>query len=196
MDIHSAVKLLKDGGILAYPTETLYGLGVDASNEEAIAKIFAIKKRDLGKPVSILIGSDKELKRWAKNIGSREKKLIKKFWPGPLTVVFKARRQVSALLTAGSGKIGIRISPELIARQLSKALATGLTATSANKSGANSTCSPTEVRSQLGKNFPIVGNKKLKASKGSTIIDVTGKEIKLIREGEIGFEVINNFLNI
>ncbi len=107
-----AGSILKAGGIIAYPTETFYGLGVSADNTKAIERLFEVKQRDKGKPISILIANADQVFHWAKDIGKLEQTLMDHFWPGPLTIVFWAKKNVSQLLTAGTGKIGIRFSPK------------------------------------------------------------------------------------
>ena len=134
--IDEAVAILKSGGVIAFPTETFYGLGADARNESAIKKIFGIKGRDFKNPILVVIGDGRHLDTFAAEIPAAARKLMDRFWPGPLTLVFKAASSVSPMLTAGSGKIGIRLTSHPIAMELSKRLGGPLTATSANLSGA------------------------------------------------------------
>lgn len=195
LTIKEAVRILKRGGVVAYPTETFYGLGVKASNRKAVAKIFKIKKRDKGKPISILIGKKSDVSHWATNIGAREKKLIKNFWPGPLTLVFKAKKRVLSELTAGSGKIGIRLSSCQTATKLCKKLGDAITTTSANLSGQSSLRSARKVLVQLKNQIDgVVFNRALKLSKGSTILDVSDKKVKVLREGDVSLKSIINIL--
>ena len=133
--IDQAVEILKRGGVIAFPTETFYGLGADARNEAAIDKIFGIKGRDFKNPILVVIGDVGHLEAFAADIPEGARKLMDRFWPGPLTIVFRAASIVSPKLTAGSGKIGIRLTSHPIAREISKRLGGPLTATSANLSG-------------------------------------------------------------
>jgi len=184
--------------VVAFPTETFYGLGGDPKQSKTISRLFEIKKRDGHKPISLILSSEKILKKWVVGIKKREKILIKKYWPGPLTLICRAKKKVSSRLTAGSGKIGVRVSNEPIARKLAEALGGAITATSANFSGEPSISSSRKIRGRLKKEIDgIVSTsktKKLKPSSGSTIVDVTEKELKLIREGDISFEEIQHFL--
>lgn len=191
MTIQRAIEILKKGGVVAFPTETFYGLGGDPTNAKTIARLFKIKKRDGTKPIPLILSSEKILQKWVVGIKKREKNLIKKYWPGPLTLICRAKKEVHPQLTAGSGKIGVRVSNEPIARKLAQALGGAITATSANFSGEPSISTANEVLRRLGKKIDgVVSRKKMKPSKGSTIIDVTEKELKLIREGDISFEEI------
>ncbi|MBI2340015.1 MAG: threonylcarbamoyl-AMP synthase [Deltaproteobacteria bacterium] len=186
LTVAQAARIVRKGGIVAYPTETFYGLAARADNPDAVGRVFEIKGREKGKPVSILIDSQRELKRWVRGIGPREKKLISRFWPGPLTLVFKARKGVNQFLTGGSGKIGVRISSNPVARRLTRLSGGAITATSANRSGQKPATSGLSARRKLGKKIDgVVSGGRLKRSKGSTILDVSGKKLKVIREGEI-----------
>lgn len=195
LTIKEAVRILKNGGVIAYPTETFYGLGAKASDRKAVAKIFKIKKRDKGKPISILIGKKHDVYNWADGIGVREKKLIQHFWPGPLTLVFKAKKWVPKELTAGGGKIGIRLSSCQTATKLCKKLGDAITTTSANLSGQSSLRSARKVLVELGNQIDgIVFNRVLKVLKGSTILDISDKKVKVLREGEIALKQIKKLL--
>ena len=105
-----AAEILAGSGIIAYPTETFYGLGADATNLKAIEKIFAVKGRNFKNPISLIIGQTDDVYYLVKDIPESAQKLMAAFWPGALTIVFSASDKVSSLLTAGTGKIGLRIS--------------------------------------------------------------------------------------
>jgi L-threonylcarbamoyladenylate synthase len=193
--IDEAVAILKSGGVIAFPTETFYGLGADARNEAAIDKIFGIKGRDFKNPILVVIGARDHLDAFAADIPEKARKLMDRFWPGPLTIVFRAAASVSPKLTAGSGKIGIRLTSHPIAAELSGKLGGPVTATSANLSGAPECSSAEEVISQLkGKLDGIVDGGRTPGGKGSTIVDVTSHPPKLLREGMIPFSLIQDTL--
>ncbi len=193
LSIDEAVAILKSGGIVAYPTETFYGLAVDPKNSQALEKLYALKERDRGKPISILIGSEEDLKNWVQDISPRAQSLIQQFWPGPLTLVLPAKTQVSSLLTAGTGTLGVRISPHPLASQLAKSMG-AITTTSANLSGMDPLLDPQELEEMLGKKIDgLIDGGVLNQSKGSTIISICDEIIKVIREGEIVIkEVVEN----
>jgi len=189
--IARAAAILEAGGIIAYPTETFYGLGADAANEDAIRKIFAIKGRNFHNPISVIISEEKNLYPLVREVPDNAQKLIAAFWPGALTIVFAASDQVSLLLTANSGKIGIRLSSNQAARDIAARLGHPLTATSANLSGAPECATAAEVIAQIGAKIDaIVDLGKTPGGRGSTIIDTTIDPPAIIREGAISRRVI------
>jgi len=193
--IDEAVAILKSGGVIAFPTETFYGLGADARNEAAIDKIFGIKGRDFRNPILVVIGDVRHLEAFAEDIPAEAHKLWDRFWPGPLTIVFRAAPPVSPKLTAGSGKIGIRLTSHPIATAISKRLGGPVTATSANLSGAPECSSTAEVLSQLeGKLDGVVDGGQTPGGKGSTIVDATVSPVKVLREGVIPAALIQDTL--
>ena len=181
-----AVEILSGGGIIAYPTETFYGLGADATNPKAIEKIFTAKGRDFKNPISLIIGNPDETYSLVKNIPERAKRLMKAFWPGALTIVFSASDDISPLLTAGSGKVGLRVSSHPIALKIVQKLKKPLTATSANASGAPECSVASEVDQQIGgKIDAIIDWEQTKGVTASTIIDVTCDPPVILREGAV-----------
>jgi L-threonylcarbamoyladenylate synthase len=193
--IDDAVAILKNGGVIGFPTETFYGLGADARNEAAIEKIFGIKGRDFKNPILVVIGDVTHLDAFAADVPEEARRLMDRFWPGPLTIVFRAAPSVSPKLTAGSGKIGIRLSSHPIAMEISKKLGGPVTATSANLSGAPECSSAREVTSQLeGKLDGIVDGGHTPGGKGSTIVDATACPPKILREGMIPSPLIQDTL--
>jgi L-threonylcarbamoyladenylate synthase len=193
--IEQAVAILKSGGVIAFPTETFYGLGTDARDEAAIDKIFGIKGRDFKNPILVVIGDARQLDTFVAEIPAAAQTLIGRFWPGPLTLVFQAAPSVSPRLTAGTGKIGIRLTSHPIAMEISRRLGGPLTATSANRSGAPECSSAAEVTSQLeGKLDAVVDGGRTPGGKGSTIVDVTSHPPRLLREGMIPFSLIRDTL--
>jgi L-threonylcarbamoyladenylate synthase len=189
--IAAAVAVLKAGGVLAYPTETFYGLGADASNESAVERIFTLKGRGFHNPVSVIVADENALRALVTEVPDKARILMKRFWPGPLTIVFKAAPSVSSRLTADTGKIGVRISSHPIAALLARELGAPLTATSANLSGQNETVSAAAVKASLG-DLPdmIIDSGKTPGRPGSTILDVTVFPFRVLREGAIPAGII------
>lgn len=184
--IARATALISHGGVIAYPTETFYGLGADATNEQAINRLFDIKGRAFNNPISVIISAQDDIYPLIKSSTDLADKLMKSFWPGPLTIVFNAAENVSALLTAGSGKIGIRLSGHPIARLIARKSGRPLTATSANLSGQPECVTPDEVIVQIGvKIDAVVDGGVTPGENSSTIIDVTCHPPKVLREGAI-----------
>ena len=191
-----AVEILANGGIIAYPTETFYGLGTDATNEKAIEKIFAVKGRNFKNPVSLIIGQADDVYPLVQDVPQTAKKLMAAFWPGALTIVFSAADIVSPLLTAGSGKIGLRVSSHPIALGIVQKLKRPLTATSANLSGAPECTRASEVAEQLSNKIDaIIDLGDTPGAKGSTIIDVTCDPPIILREGAISRKTIEKCIN-
>ena len=192
-----AVEILAEGGIIAYPTETFYGLGADATNQKAIEKIFTVKGRDFKNPVSLIIGQTEDIYPLVQNIPESAKKLMSAFWPGVLTIVFQASNKISPLLTAGSGKIGLRVSSHPIAIGIVQKLKRPLTATSANLSGAPECTRASEVAQQIGDKIDaIVEWGKTEGDKASTIIDVTCDPPVILREGAISRKTIEKYVKL
>lgn len=195
--IAKAIRIIRTGGIIAYPTETFYGLGADAENERALARVFLIKGRDALKPLPVLIGSEEELTGLAKEVPETARLLIRKFWPGALTLVFNAAPRIPSRLTGGTGKIGIRISSHPLARLLAKNITRPLTATSANLSGEPACTQAAEVIRCLGDRIDaVIDGGETAGGLGSTVLDVTVDPPLLLREGAIPFALLQKELII
>jgi len=186
-----AVKIISDGGIVAFPTESFYGLGVDATNPHAIKRLFEAKKRDHDLPILILISSIRELPQYVAYIPSRAKRLGKKFWPGGLTMVFRSSPILPTVLTAGQEKVGIRISSHPLANALSRALNVPITATSANISGMPPCLRADQVVEWFDNGVDLILDGGITEGKHpSTIFDVTSDPPKILREGIVKAEEI------
>ncbi len=184
--IAEAVTTLKRGGVIAYPTETFYGLGADIGNAQALDKIYEIKGRDFNKPISIIIGSREDLATFAQDITPAAEILMERFWPGGITLLFNASRDVPEKLTAQTGKIGIRLSSNPVATLLAQNLSGAITATSANHSGENECVSIEEVMDCIGKQLDaVIDGGRTPGGAGSTIVDVTVDPPVIVREGII-----------
>jgi len=189
-----AIEILRSGGVVAYPTETFYGLGVNALNEEAVKKIYAIKNRDFYQPLLILIPHRNLLSLYVKDVPKDALMLIERFWPGPLTLIFFASPHLPSILLGEANKIAIRISSHPIAQALAKGLNSPITSTSANISGAQSPFTSEEVSFQLGDTIDLlIDGGRTPGEKPSTIVDMTQVPPQLIREGTIPFDEIRRF---
>lgn len=192
--IKKAVRLLKEGGLIAFPTETYYGLGVDPFNKEALQRLFKVKRRDVDKAVLVLVADQSQVERFAYSIPADFNKLMASFWPGPLTLVFPARSNVPELLTGGTETVGIRQSPNSIAIKLVQEFAGPITATSANRSGATPATTAAEVDENFGSEVDlIIDGGATPGGQGSTLVGFD-QEIFCIRAGKIPFETIRNSL--
>jgi L-threonylcarbamoyladenylate synthase len=174
------------GGVAAFPTETFYGLGADAGNDEALQKIFQIKGREDNKPLLVLIAEREWLPGLVRSIPPVAARLMEKFWPGPLTLVFEASPELSSLLTAGTGTVGVRISPHPVAQALVRAVGRAITATSANLSGQPSASVAAEVLRTIGNRVDaILDGGQTAGGLGSTVVDVSGASFRILRQGAV-----------
>jgi len=193
--ISEAAFLINKEGVVVFPTETLYGLGVNALNENAIRKVFNIKGRSYENPIPILINKKEGLSEFVSNVPEKAENLIKKFWPGGLTIIFEASPKLPSLLTGNRGKIGIRISNNPIAQELVKQADIPITATSANISGQKGCTTALEVYKSLGNRVDLIlDGGKTKNPLGSTVIDATCTPIKIIREGVVSLGDLKEYL--
>lgn len=197
MSLKIAIKILKSGGVVAYPTDTAYGLGADSENEKAVLKIFKIKGRKKEKSLPLIAGNIKIVKKYAK-LDEIFFQLAKKYWPGPLTLVLYptalAKRKFAKQIFQ-NGKMAIRVPDCDIARKLSKALGRPITSTSANISGEPMCYSQKQIKEHFkGRKYQLDyildGGQsacagRLKKSKPSTIIEVQNGKIVILRKGGI-----------
>lgn len=185
-DYGPAKGIFSSGGVIAYPTETFYGLCVDPFNADAVKRLYRLKGRPSASPIPLIIGELSMLGLIAAEVPPQAAKLIERFWPGPLTVVLKAVSSLPTAVTAGTGTIGVRLSGSPWARKLSSELGSPITSTSANPSGQKPPVTAEETaRYFKGSIGLLIDGGALKGTKGSTIVDASGSELKLIREGEI-----------
>ena len=174
------------GGVIVYPTDTFYGLGVDPGNPAAIRKLFEIKGRKQDRPILLLIKDAGQVRNWAAEIPSKAEELMRQHWPGPLTLVFKAKEYVLPELTAGTGTIGLRVPGSALTVQLLAFLGTALTGTSANTSGGSSPRTAEEAMEAVGNAVDlIVDGGRTSGGEPSTIADVSAGQVKVLREGAI-----------
>lgn len=193
--LETARKIILSGGVVAFPTESFYGLGVNASDEGAINRLFITKRRGSDRPVLVLIPCPGYIEGYVACIPETASELIKQFWPGGLTLVFKAGPEVSPLLTAGTGKIGIRVSSHPVAAGLTRTLGSPITGTSANISGQDGCITAQEVYKSLGSGVDLIlDGGKTGGGKGSTILDVTVEPPEILREGMVGCEQLQDFI--
>lgn len=182
--IAAAGKILSEGGLVAFPTDTVYGLGALCTDEAAIEKLFSAKGRDEGKPISILVSDIAQVEAAAEEVPEKARRLMEKYWPGALTIVLKKSPAVSARLSAGTGTIGIRMPDSETARKLIEAAKSPLAAPSANRSGKRSAVTAEEVREDLeGRIDLILDGGACPVGLASTVVDLTGPQPKILREG-------------
>jgi L-threonylcarbamoyladenylate synthase len=184
--LRQAVAALKRGDVIAFPTETLYGLGADALNPAAVEKVFQLKGRNPTNPIPVLVADSAMLSNLVSDVPPLAETLIARFWPGPLTIVLPARSDIPRPLVNAAGGVGVRISSQPIAGELVRDLGHPLTATSANPSGKPAARSVQEAKEYFSGQIDIfVDGGRLTSKTGSTVVEIDGDRIKIIREGEI-----------
>ncbi|MBT3311524.1 MAG: threonylcarbamoyl-AMP synthase [Desulfobacterales bacterium] len=182
--INKAAQIIINGGIVAFPTMSLYGLAADAFNKDAVGRIFEIKNRPGEKPILVLIKDRGDLSDLVTDIPPAAVTIMDKLWPGEITLVFKAKNTLPENLTAGSGKIGIRIPIHNVASALVKAVGRPVTGTSANLSSGIGCSQISEMNPIIKSNVDFsLDAGPLKGGKGSTVIDVTVDPPRILREG-------------
>jgi L-threonylcarbamoyladenylate synthase len=188
------LSFLRSGGVIAFPTDTAYGLGADPFNDHAVRRIFELKGRPETKPILLLVNSI-AMARSIAILSKRALALAKRFWPGPLTMILPAREAVPELVTAGTGTIGIRWPNAAFALRLLDALNHPITATSANRSGTPASVTAGEVCAQFGDTIDVVvDGGVLPARGGSTLLDLTVTPARILREGPIAEAELSEIL--
>jgi L-threonylcarbamoyladenylate synthase len=189
--LQHTVDILKNGGIVAYPTETFYGLGAKFDLEDSLKKLYDIKQRPEKKAMPLIIGDKGLLPIVAVSVNSIAILLMNSFWPGPLTLIFPARENLSEYITAGTYKVAVRIPGESFALHLAKNAKFPITATSANPSGMIPAQNAETVISYFEDKIDlIIDGGPAAGGMPSTIADVTGDRIKVLREGAIKKELL------
>jgi L-threonylcarbamoyladenylate synthase len=178
--------VISRGGVVIYPTDTFYGLGVDPANAEAVKRLFSIKGRSVDQPILLLIRDGIEVGNWVAEVNAEARRLMAAYWPGPLTLVFTAGSRVLPLLTGGSGTIGLRVPGSELTRQLLSFIGTALTGTSANRSGQESPTTSEQAASSLGSQVDLILDVgAVPGGLPSTIADVSAGRVCVIREGAV-----------
>ena len=194
--IKEAVALLQNGEIVAIPTETVYGLAADATNDEALLKIFAAKGRPSDHPLIVHIESFDKVNDWAELVPKSAKKLAQHFWPGPLTMIFWKRKTVSNLITGGLNTVAVRVPNHPVALEIIQKLGKGVAAPSANAHKKTSPTKPEHVfKSLKGKIAAIVDGGSCSVGIESTIVDMTKETPTILRPGVITADMIEKVLN-
>ena len=189
--IREAAAILKRGGLVAFPTETVYGLGADASQPAAVARIYAAKGRPADHPVIVHLGDPGQIARWARDVPDVAKRLMARYWPGPLTLVLRRADGVGDYLTGGQDTIGLRMPGHPIALELLREFGGGIAAPSANKFGRISPTTAEHVHNDLGEEVDLIlDGGPCEVGIESTILDLSRETPTLLRPGRISAEDI------
>jgi L-threonylcarbamoyladenylate synthase len=185
-EVRRAAQILRAGGLVAFPTETVYGLGADASSEKAVARLYEVKRRPADHPVIVHFSDAERAFAWARDVPAAANKLAERFWPGPLTLILKRSTLAKDFVTGGQDTVGLRVPSHPVAQQLLKEFAGAIAAPSANRFGRVSPTTPAHVREDLGKDAELVlegGPSEVGIE--STIVDLSGGTAALLRPGAI-----------
>lgn len=193
--IGEAAGLIRGGRLVAFPTETVYGLGTDALNEEGVRRIFEIKRRPFDKPLGILIGRKEDLGQYAQEIPEVAEVLMEKFWPGPLTLILKASSLIPEIVKGRGNTIGIRMSDCKVALDLVRLSGTPLACPSANLSGRPSPVKAEEVAKDLGERIDLLlDGGETRIGIESTVLNLTSSPPTILREGALKREEIEKVI--
>ncbi len=189
--IEKAVEIIKKGGIIAFPTDTVYGLGADALNSKAVKRIYEIKQRPQQLPLPVLLADETQLAAVADSVSEIARLLMRHFWPGGLTLVLPKAASFPGTVTADSNKVAIRVPNHNVALFLIRRLGTPLIGTSANISNQPSALTAQEVEAQLSSNVDlIIDGGRCPGGLESTVVDVTGGGPVILRQGAVPEEEI------
>jgi len=187
-------KCVVNGGIVIFPTETVYGIGVNAFNKDAVKKLYEIKKRPLNKPISLLVSDFEMIKRITKNITDLELKLMERYFPGPFTIVLEKKDIIPNIVTSGGNTVGIRMPEEKIARELIRLSGVPIATPSANISGKKSGTNYESIIKDFHEKIDyFIDTGESKIGLASTIVKVIDEKPIVLREGFISKSEIEEF---
>lgn len=196
-EVRRAAQILRAGGLVAFPTETVYGLGADATNAEAVRMLYAVKRRPADHPVIIHFADAEKAFAWAREVPDAARKLAERFWPGPLTLILKRSALAKDFVTGGQDTVGLRVPSHPVAQELLMAFGGGVAAPSANRFGLVSPTTAAHVHDDLGSEVDLVlegGASEVGIE--STILDLSGPGPVLLRPGHIAKQQLREVLGM
>ena len=194
-NLKEPAQIIKKGGIVIFPTETVYGIGTNGLDENAIKKLYEVKQRPLNKPISLLVNNIEMVEKIAKNITEVEYKLMEKFFPGPLTIILEKRDIVPDILTSNTNTIGIRMPSGEIAKKLIEFAGVPIATSSSNISGKPSGTNITDIKKDFeGKVDCFIDNGESELGIPSTVIRIIDNIPHILRQGAISEEEIRKFI--
>ena len=183
------------GGLIAFPTDTVYGVGANAGNWRAVRRLFAAKRRPLDRPLPVLVGDGDDVLRYGRQLPVAAAALAAAFWPGPLTMVVRRARPIRPVVSAGGDTVGLRMPDHPVALRLLRVLPGPLAVTSANLSGEESTISAAEVLRTLGPSLDVLIDVEVPGSGlPSTVIDLTTSPPRVLRQGAVTLEQLESVI--
>lgn len=192
-ELEYCVQILQNGGVIVFPTETVYAIAVNATLESAVEKLYKIKNRSLKKPVNIMVGSAAQIKEYANINNELEKNIIENFMPGPITIILEKKENISNLVTANNSTVGVRIPNNIIAVEILKKSNFPIVASSANLSGEQSGINIEQIKKDFDDVVDIfIDGGISKLSNPSTIVEIINNEIVIHRQGNITISEIKN----
>lgn len=192
--LKKTAEILKNGGIVVFPTETVYGIGVDGLNENAVKKLYKVKKRSENKPISLLVSSIKMVEDVAKDISNLEYALMNKFFPGPLTIILKKKDIIPNVLTANTNTIGIRMPQNEIAINLINFVGKPLATSSANISGEKSGTNIDDIIGKFEEVDYYIDGGESEIGFSSTVVQIIDNKLHILRKGSITEEQIKEVM--
>jgi len=187
--VEQAARILRSGGLVAFPTETVYGLGADAANDEAVRRVFAAKGRPADHPLIVHFAAPEDAARWAARWSDDAEKLAAAFWPGPLTLIVPKAAHVSDVVTGGHSTVGVRVPDHPVAQSLLRSFGGGLAAPSANRFGQVSPTTAAHVAIELADRVDLIlDGGACRVGVESTIVDLSGETPRLLRPGGVSLE--------
>ena len=192
--LERAVQTLRRGGLIAFPTDTVYGLGCHAFHETAVLRIFEVKGRPPDQGLPLLLATVEDMERVAVDIPELAWKLAYRFWPGGLTLVLKKAPQVPDVVSGGSDTVALRVPNHAVPRALAQGLEAPIVGTSANLSGQPSPTTLRGVKSQLGSRVDLVLAGRCRLGVESTVLDLSGPSLRLLRPGALSAETLEKAL--
>lgn len=194
-ELREPAEIIKNGGVVIFPTETVYGIGVNGLDEKAINKLYKLKKRPLNNPISLLVSNIKMVEELTKNISELEYKVMETFFPGPLTIILQKKDIIPNILTANTNMVGIRMPDNEIAIKLIEYAGVPIATTSANISGKPSGINIEDIQGDFQEEVDcFIDNGKSKLAIPSTVIKIVDKQVHILREGTISEEQISKIL--
>ena len=193
--LNLASKVIKGGGIVSFPTDTLYALGADATSEQAIKQLYKLKRKDRKEPVAIFIRNVDEANSYVEEISLAAQYLMEQFWPGSLTLIFKSDSEKLRPILSETNKLGIRLSPNRLVTSLLERSGVPITATSANISGRRASATASGVRYYFNNRIELIlDGGKAQNLLPSTVVDVSSEQIVLLRAGALPVDSLKKVL--